>query len=80
MVPRSNLRSPAPANFFGAVMTYSFDSGGTSSAGFHFDESLLKGGGRCASLPGCKLDRRRALNINKNRSNGSAVVQSERAL
>jgi hypothetical protein len=43
--PDVKLKISGSANFFGAVMCSIFDTGGTSSAGFHFDEALLKSGG-----------------------------------
>jgi hypothetical protein len=43
--PEVKLKISGSANFFGAVLVAIYDTGGTSSAGFHFDESLLKGGG-----------------------------------
>jgi hypothetical protein len=43
--PEVKLKITGSANFFGAVLVAIYDTGGTSAAGFHFDEALLKGGG-----------------------------------
>ena len=42
--PEIKLKISGSANYFGAVMVSIYDTGGTTAAGFHFDEALLNSG------------------------------------